>query len=198
MLFNRHRKPKRLDDPPAPKKSSLADAFFRRLPIAFTRRTRSKTSLLSTIDTPGLTSLPRQSTSLPNVTLEASSSVSSPRLHGANLPSSLPTTSSTTSARTEAPNRQNSFRMQQCVTSTSAHPIFRRHSLVSDDLRIQKRHSIEPRLYRLSKLISDENDTHSNNKQRHSYTFGKQEEMKALSLKDLYWTRYKKGNWISF
>ncbi|ORZ24375.1 hypothetical protein BCR42DRAFT_486661 [Absidia repens] len=181
MLFDRHRKLKRQDDPPAPKKSSLADAFFRRLPIAFTRRARSKTSLLSTIDTPGLTSLPRQSTSLPNVTLEACSSVSSPRLLGADLPSSLPTTSNTTAA----PNRQNSFRRQRCVTSTAAHPIFRRHSLVFDDLRIQKRHSIEPRLYRLSKLINDENDTRSSNKQRHSYTFGKHEEMKALSLKDL-------------
>ncbi|CAO3591576.1 unnamed protein product [Absidia cylindrospora] len=56
---------------------------------------------------------------------------------------------------------------------------------------IQKRHSIQPELQQLSKLTLDTNTNTSSNtnsdssKQRHSYTFGKRQEMKKLSLKDL-------------
>lgn len=182
MLFPRHRKAKRLDDPPstttAPtKKSSLADAFFRKLPIAFTRRTRSKASLLSEGDASGLLALPRHSTSLPNVNLEACSSLAK---------SGTPMVTTASTSATTTPNPSRSYKRQRCVTSTNDATLnHRRHSLSFEDLLIQKRHSIEPRVYRFSKIINYDNDIDFTSKQRHSYTFGKHQEMKNLSLKDL-------------
>ncbi|ORY99477.1 hypothetical protein BCR42DRAFT_430262 [Absidia repens] len=185
MLFPRYRKPKRLDDDDdddstpstVPKKSSLADAFFRKLPIAFTRRTRSKTSLLSSADESGVASLPRHSTSLPNIAIEKHSPLSSRQTRGAGSPSLSTST--------------HSYKRQRCTTSVNPAPLphRQRHSLLFEHVTIQKRHSIQPELQQLSKLTLDTNTNTSANtdssKQRHSYTFGKQQEMKKLSLKDL-------------
>ncbi|KAI8093076.1 uncharacterized protein BX664DRAFT_277778 [Halteromyces radiatus] len=133
MLFTRYRKPKKLEDVPT-KKSSLADAFFRKLP--FTKRTRSKTSLLST----DLISMPRHSTSLPNIVIDKPSP-SSPRILAIGLPSSststLPSTPTKTTTTTKTTNRQPGLdRLSNIINDHSTNR--QRHSYTFGNSRKQK------------------------------------------------------------
>ncbi|KAI9026545.1 hypothetical protein CLU79DRAFT_833435 [Phycomyces nitens] len=75
MLFDRYRKTKRPDDPlgqPTLKKSSLAGTLFRKLPQALTRKGWTHhNSRPSKNPTTAVLTQPRQSLSLPNITLQA-------------------------------------------------------------------------------------------------------------------------------
>ncbi|KAI9306623.1 hypothetical protein BJ944DRAFT_45363 [Cunninghamella echinulata] len=179
MIFDRYRKPKRIEEASTTKKTSLADTLLRKLPISFTRRTKSKATLITTDYVND--KLPRHSASLPNINLDSNIKV----------PLDTPISADSTSIHPQKKALQS------------------RPSLIFEDILIKKRHTIQPIERKkiatlLNSLDSKEEEKVENNEennqekqnntmdyhqqQRHSFTFGhkKAKDIKStISLNDL-------------